>query len=100
MAVAIVTLHQNDFDAITLLHLPILMQEAMDGRCNRELLHWSQQTDATKLLHLELLHRLASNAKLMRYQAVASILALLHQKFAGATGSKISSEWGTPGICH
>jgi hypothetical protein len=29
---------------------------------------------------------------LMRYQAVASILALLHQKFAGATGSKISSE--------
>jgi hypothetical protein len=48
------------------------------------------KTDATRLLHLELLHRLASNEKLMRYQAIASILALLHQKF-GATRLKISS---------
>ena len=28
---AIATSHQNDFDAITLLHLFILMQETMDG---------------------------------------------------------------------
>ena len=85
MADAIATLHQNDFDAITLLHLSILMQETTDGRCNSKLSHRSQQTDATRLLHLELLHRPASNAKLMRYQAIASILALLHQKFARAT---------------
>jgi hypothetical protein len=89
MADAIMTSHQKDFDAITLLHLCILMQETSDGRCNSELLHRPHQTDATRLLHLELLHRLTSNAKLMRYQAIASILALLHQKFAGATGSKI-----------
>ena len=82
MADAIATLHQNDFDAITLLHLSILMQETTDGRCNSKLSHRSQQTDATRLLHLELLHRLASNAKLMR---------LLHQKIAGAIRSKISS---------
>ena len=31
MADAIATSHQNDFDAITLLHLFILMQETMDG---------------------------------------------------------------------
>ena len=93
---AIATSHQNNFDAITLLHLSILMQETTDGWCNSELSHWSQQTDATRLLHLELLHRLASNAKLMRYQATASILALLQQKFAGAIGSKISSA-GTVG---
>jgi hypothetical protein len=91
MADAILTSHQKDFDAITLLHLSILMQETSDGRCNSELSHRPQQTDATRLLHLELLHWLASNVKLMRYQAIASILALLHQKFAGATRSKISS---------
>jgi hypothetical protein len=28
----------------------------------------------------------------MRYQAMASILALLHQKFVGATASKISRD--------
>jgi glucan phosphoethanolaminetransferase (alkaline phosphatase superfamily) len=61
---AIGTLHQNDFDAITLLHLSILMQETkmvdaiailalvIANRCKR-------------LLHQDLLHRLASNAKLM-----------------------------------
>jgi hypothetical protein len=65
MADAIMILHQNDFDAITLLHLSILMQETTNSRCNSELLHRSQQTDATRLLHLELLHRLASNVKLM-----------------------------------
>jgi len=31
MADAIATSHQNDLDAITLLHLFILMQETMDG---------------------------------------------------------------------
>jgi len=45
---AIATSHQNDFDAITLLHLSILMQETTDGRCNSELSHRSQQTDATR----------------------------------------------------
>jgi hypothetical protein len=97
MADAIATFHQNDFDAITHLHLSILMQETTDGRCNSELSHWSQQTNVIRLLHLELLHWLASNAKLMRYQAIASILALLHQKFAGAIESKISS--GTRVLC-
>ena len=92
MTDAIATSHQNNFDAITLLHLSILMQETTDGWCNSELSHQSQQTDATRLLHLELLHRLATNAKLMRYQAIASILVLLHQNFAGATGSKINSD--------
>ena len=48
MADAIVTSHQNDFDAITFLHLSILMQETTDGRCNSELSHRSQQTDATR----------------------------------------------------
>ena len=76
MADAIATSHQNDFDAITLLHLSILMQETTDGRFNSKLSHRSQQTDATRLLHLELLHQLASNTKLMRYQVMASILAL------------------------
>ena len=92
MVDAIATSHQNDFDAITLLHLSILMHETMDGRCNSHLSHRAQQTDVSRLLHLELLHRLASNAKLMRYQAIASILTLLHQNFASATGSKNSSE--------
>jgi hypothetical protein len=31
MADAITTSHQNNFDAITLLHLSILMQETMNG---------------------------------------------------------------------
>jgi hypothetical protein len=97
MADAITTSHQNNFDAITLLHLSILMQETMNGWCNSELSHRSLQTDATRLLHLELLHRLASNTKLMQYQAMASILALLHQNFVGATGSKISSG-ATPNL--
>jgi hypothetical protein len=74
------------------LHLFILMQEAMDGWCNSKLSHRSQQTDVTRLLHVELLHWLASNVKLMQYQAIASILTLLHQKFTGATRSKISSD--------
>jgi VIT1/CCC1 family predicted Fe2+/Mn2+ transporter len=91
MADAIVISHQNVFDTITFLHLSILMQETTDSRCNSELSHRTQQTDVTRLLHLELLHRLTSNAKLMLYQAITSILALLHHKFAGATESKISS---------
>jgi hypothetical protein len=93
MANAITTSHQKDFDAITLLHLSILMPETSNGRCNSELSHRPQQTDAARLLHLELLHRLTSNMKLMWYQAIASILVLLYQKFVGATGSKISSEY-------
>jgi hypothetical protein len=65
MANAITTSHQKDFDAITLLHLSILMPETSNGRCNSELSHRPQQTDAARLLHLELLHRLTSNMKLM-----------------------------------
>jgi hypothetical protein len=79
MANTIAISHQNVFDVIILLHLSILMQETTDSRCNSELSYRSQQTNATRLLHLELLHRLASNVKLMLYQAIASILALLHK---------------------
>jgi hypothetical protein len=64
---AIATLHQNEFDAITLLHLSISMQETTD-RCER------------------LLHQLASNVKLMKFQDITSLLALLHQKIASVTG--------------
>jgi hypothetical protein len=38
VADAIATLHQHDFDAITLSHLSILMQKTMDSRCNSETL--------------------------------------------------------------
>ena len=41
MVDAIATSHQNDFDAIALLHLFILMQETSDGRCNSD--HASKQ---------------------------------------------------------